>query len=69
MFNFSNSYILQWLTNTGNFLDIQAAEEIIRNKNIAFDPLIVEAFVLEKDNFKEIKNKFRDRSNLEKFKS
>jgi len=47
----------------------QAAEEIIRNKNIAFDPLIVEAFVLEKDNFKEIKNKFRDRSNLEKFKS
>ena len=47
----------------------QAAEEIIRNKNIAFDPLIVEAFVLEKDNFKEIKNKFRDSSNLEKFKS
>lgn len=47
----------------------QAAEEIIRNKNVAFDPLIVEAFVLEKDNFKEIKNKFRDSSNLEKFKS
>ena len=37
-----------------------AVEDIIRNKNIAFDPPIVEAFVLESENFKEIKNMYRD---------
>ena len=39
----------------------KASAEIIKNKGIAFDPVIVEAFVLEQDHFKEIANKYFDR--------
>ena len=38
----------------------KAVEEIINLKGTAFDPVIVEAFVLEQDYFKEILDKYRD---------
>ena len=38
----------------------QAVEEIIKNKGIAFDPIVTEAFVLEQDHFKEVLEQYRD---------
>jgi HD-GYP domain-containing protein (c-di-GMP phosphodiesterase class II) len=38
----------------------QAVEEIIKNKGIAFDPIVIEAFVLEQDHFKEVLERYRD---------
>lgn len=38
----------------------QVVEEIIKNKGIAFDPIVIEAFVLEQDHFKEVLERYRD---------
>lgn len=38
----------------------QAVEEIIKNKGIAFDPIVTEAFVLEQNHFKEVLEQYRD---------
>ena len=38
----------------------QAVQEIIRMKGIAFDPMIVDAFLLEEDHFKQIANDIND---------
>ena len=37
----------------------QAVQEVIRMKDIAFDPIVVEAFLLEESNFKQISDDFR----------
>ncbi len=37
----------------------QAIQEVIRMKGIAFDPIVVEAFLLEESNFKQISDDFR----------
>lgn len=38
----------------------EAANEVIRNKGIHFDPLIVDAFIAEQQSFREISDKYRD---------
>ncbi len=38
----------------------QAVQEIVRMKGIAFDPVIVDAFLLEEDHFKQIANDIND---------
>ena len=38
----------------------QAVEEIIKNKGIAFDPIVTKAFVLEQERFKEVLEQYRD---------
>ena len=38
----------------------QAVQEVIRMKGIAFDPIIVEAFLLEESNFQQISDDFRE---------
>ena len=38
----------------------QAVKEVIRMKGIAFDPNIVDAFLLEESNFKQISDDFRE---------
>ena len=38
----------------------QAVQEIVKMKGIAFDPVIVDAFVLEGDQFKRITNDFKE---------
>ncbi len=37
-----------------------AAAEILKQKGLAFDPIVVDAFVLEKDHFKQISEGYRD---------
>lgn len=38
----------------------QAIEEIVSQKSIFFDPAIVDAFILEADNFRQISRNFPD---------
>ena len=38
----------------------RAFQEIVRMKTVAFDPVIVDAFVLEEDQFKRIANEFKE---------
>lgn len=38
----------------------QAVQEIISNSGTRFDPVIVEAFIIEQDNFKEISHNYKD---------
>ena len=40
----------------------EAVKEVIRMKGLAFDPIIVEAFLLEESNFKQISDELRDDS-------
>ena len=48
----------QLLNKLGQLTDSE--REIIKNKGIAFDPIVTEAFVLEQDHFKEVLEQYRD---------